>query len=90
MPSVNIRRAAVRLGAVAALGLALTACATPDYSQEFGAINQRLDTIDMRVQEAITRADAAGQAANTAAAEARTANQRIDALQTMPGRSPRG
>ena len=90
MPSVNIR-SAVRLGSVAALGLSLVACATPpDYSQEFGAINQRLDTIDGRVQEAINRADAAGQAANTAAAEARTANQRIDALERMPGRSPRG
>ena len=91
MPSVNIRRSAVRFGAVAALVAGLTACATPpDYSQEFGAINSRLDTLDMRVQEAISRADAAGQAANTAAAEARTANQRIDALQRMPGRSPRG
>ena len=90
MPFVNIRRSAVRLGAVAALGLGLTACATPDYSQEFAAINQRLDTVDMRVQEAIARADQAGQAAGAAAAEARTATQRIDALQRMPARSPRG
>ena len=90
MPSVNIRRAAVRLGAVAALGLGLVACATPDYSQEFANINTRFDSLDVRVQEAIARADQAGQAANTAAAEARTANQRLDALERMPGRSPRG
>ena len=83
------RRALV--GAVAALGLALTACATPvDYGPQFAQINQRLDTLDMRVQEAIARADAAGQAANAAAADARMANQRIDQLQRMPARSPRG
>jgi hypothetical protein len=44
------------------------------------------------VQEAIQRADAAGQAANTAAAEAARANQRIDQLQMQRAapRSPRG
>ena len=90
MPSVKIRRAAVRLGAVAAL-VGLAACATPpDYSQQFANINTRLDTLDMRVQEAINRADAANQSAAAAAADARIANERLDALQRMPGRSPRG
>ena len=96
---MQLRTAIVRAAAVAALGaaLGLGACATPNYDDEFAMVNTRLDnmtshmgTLDMRVQEAIQRADAAGQAANAAAAEARTANQRIDQLQRMPARSPRG
>ena len=82
-----------RIAAVAAVlaGLGLTACATPNYDAQFAQINTRFDSLDMRVQEAINRADAAGQAANTAAAEAARANQRIDMLQTQPmPRSPRG
>ena len=89
---MRLRTVIVRTAAVAAVGLSLGACATPappppDYSQDFAAINSRLDTLDMRVQEAIARADTAGQAAATA-------NQRIDQLQRMPPpmppRSPRG
>ena len=101
---MQLRTAIVRGAAAAALGLTfgLGACATPpNYDDEFAMVNTRLDnmtthmgTLDMRVQEAITRADAAGQAANAAAAEARTANQRIDqihsGMQAMPPRSPRG
>jgi methyl-accepting chemotaxis protein len=96
---------AARFAALAALGLALGlgACAT-NYDEQFAMVNNRLDTmnsrmdgLDARVQEAIGRADAAGQAANVAATEARTANQRVDQLggrvdtmQRMPARSPRG
>ena len=98
---MQLRTAIVRTAAVAALGaaLGLGACATPNYDEQFAQLNGRLDNIgthmgnlDMRVSEAITRADAAGQAANAAAAEARTANQRIDQMnmQRMPARSPRG
>jgi hypothetical protein len=98
---MQLRTVIVRTAAVGALGLALGlgACATPNYDAQFAQVNDRLDNmtthmgnLDMRVQEAITRADAAGQAANTAAAEARTANQRVDQLQMqrMPPRSPRG
>jgi hypothetical protein len=56
-----------------------------------------MNSLDARVNDAIGRADAAGQAANMAATEARTANQRVDQLggrvdtmQRMPPRSPRG
>ncbi|HEX8570212.1 MAG TPA: alanine-zipper protein [Caulobacteraceae bacterium] len=98
---MQLRTAIVRAAAVSAIGLALGlgACATPNYDDEFAMVNTRLDnltthvgTLDMRVTEAIQRADAAGQAANAAAAEARTANQRIDQLnmQRLPARSPRG
>ena len=98
---MQLRTAIVRAAAVLAIGLALGlgACATPNYDDEFAMVNTRLDnmtthmgTLDMRVAEAIQRADAAGQAANAAAAEARTANQRIDQLnmQRLPARSPRG
>ena len=96
---MTIRTASLRVAAVAALGLALGlgACATPNYDAQFAQVNERLDnrtpplgTLDRRVSEAIQRADAAGQAANAAAAEARLANQRLDQLQTMPPRSPRG
>ena len=98
---MQLRTVIVRTAAVGALGLALGlgACATPNYDAQFAQVNDRLDNmtthmgnLDMRVQEAITRADAAGQAANVAAAEARTANQRVDQLQMqrMPPRSPRG
>ena len=98
---MHLRTVIVRTAAVGALGLALGlgACATPNYDAQFAQVNDRLDNmtthmgnLDMRVQEAITRADAAGQAANVAAAEARTANQRVDQLQMqrMPPRSPRG
>ena len=99
MLSNRLRIAAVRAAAVAALGFAVTACATPNYDEQFGMINNRLDTmsgqmvsLDARVQEAITRADAAGQAASAASAEARAANQRVDQLQMqrMAPRSPRG
>ena len=95
------RTAIVRGAAVAALGLALGvgACATPNYDAQFAQVNERLDNmtthmgnLDMRVQEAINRADAAGQASNAAAAEARRANERLDQMQRMPmpPRSPRG
>ena len=96
---MRLRTAIVRTAAVAAVGLSLGlgACATPNYDDEFAMVNQRIDnltthvgTLDMRVQEAIQRADAAGQAANAAAADARMANQRLDQLNTMPPRSPRG
>ena len=95
------RTAIVRGAALAALGLALGlgACTTPNYDEQFAMINTRLDNmtthmgnLDLRVQEAINRADAAGQAANAASAEARAANQRVDQLnmQRMAPRSPRG
>jgi hypothetical protein len=53
-------------------------------------VNQRLDNLDARVSDAVARADAAGQAANVATAEARAANQRVNSMQTLPPRSPRG
>ena len=98
-----LSRSVSRLAAVAALGLGLSACAT-NYDEQFAMVNQRLDgmsaqmtSLDARVNDAIGRADAAGQAANMAATEARTANQRVDQLggrvdtmQRMPPRSPRG
>ena len=93
---MNVIKLGARAAAFAALslGLGLSACATPNYDQEFAQINTRLDTLDARVQDAILRADAAGQAANAASAEARAASQRVDQLgmsmQSAPPRSPRG
>ena len=96
MKTTTLRATSGRVAAFAALGLVLglSACATPNYDQQFAQINTRLDTIDARVQDAIMRADAAGQAASAASAEARAANQRVDQLgmtmQSAPPRSPRG
>ena len=68
--------------------LAMSGCAT--YTDDFATINSRLDAIDTRVQSA-------AQSAESAAAEARRANQRLDTLEgrvqqleTYPGRNPRG
>lgn len=96
--ATSVRSAAL---AVLGLGLSVSACATPNYDQEFAAINgqfanvnARLDTLDARVQDAMARADAAGQAANAASAEARAASQRVDqmgmSMRSAPLRSPRG
>ena len=71
---------------VATLGL--SSCAT--YSDEFAAIDSRLDSLDSRVQGAAQSAESANQ-------EAQRANQRLDSLEgrvqqleTTPGRNPRG
>ena len=90
------------LGVITLAGLGLGACAT--YDDDFAAINTRLDQLDSRVQAASQNAEnanraaqSANQAAQGAAAEARTANQRLDALETRvnqvesgPVRQPRG
>jgi methyl-accepting chemotaxis protein len=100
------RGASLRVASVIVLaGLGMSACATRDYvDQQVAATNSRVDQlssrvdqVDARVQDAITRADAAGQAAQQAQTDIRTANQRmdqmggrIDQMEQARVRTPRG
>jgi outer membrane murein-binding lipoprotein Lpp len=103
MPWLKNHAASARVVAVILVGgLGLSACATQDYvDQQIAGVNSRIDQLDARVQTATQRADAANAAAQAAATDARTANQRIDQLggrvdrleQTPaapPARTPRG
>ena len=72
-----VNNSTAKLGVVAAIvlgGLSLTACA--NYDDEFAAINTRITAVDAKASDALARADAA------AAADARNANTRLDALTT--------
>jgi murein lipoprotein len=76
------------LGVAIVAALGFSGCAT--YTDDFAAINSRLDALDTRVQ-------GAAQSAESANREAMRANQRLDALEgrvqqleTAPGRNPRG
>jgi len=82
MPLLNIRAASLRAGLVLVVGgLGVSACATQGYvDQQIAGVNTRIDAVDARVQDAVLRADAAGQTAQQAAAAAQAANQRIDQM----------
>lgn len=87
------------LAAASIAALAVSACATKsDIQEAMTPINSRLDQIDQRVQSAAQSAESANQAATQAATDARTANQRIDQInsridtmeQQAATRTPRG
>jgi outer membrane murein-binding lipoprotein Lpp len=62
-------------------GLSLSACATREYvDKQIATVNGRVDSVDAKASDAIQRADAANAAAQAAAGDARTANQRLDQL----------
>jgi outer membrane murein-binding lipoprotein Lpp len=83
--------------ALAIGGLALGGCATRGYvDEQMAAMNDRVGAVDAKAQDALQRADAASAAAQAAATDARTANQRldqltgrVDQLERMPARRPR-
>ena len=55
-------------------GLSLSGCATKAYvNEQIAGVNTRVDAVDAKASDALARADAA-------AADARTANQRLDQL----------
>ena len=98
MPQVINRIARVQLAAALVLGgLGLSACATKEYvNEQIATVNTRIDGVDRKASDALARADAAGAAANGAATDARTANQRldqltarVDAIEARPVRRPR-
>lgn len=100
MRLVSISKATLRTAAVLVVGgLSLSACATRSYvDEQIAAVNTRVGAVDAKAQDAIQRADAANSAAQAAAADARTANQRLDQLtprvdtleqQRTMGRRPR-
>lgn len=88
MRLIDYRGAAVKTAVVVLGGLSLSACATRGYvDEQIAAVNSRMDAhetrigqVEGRVQDAISRADAAQAAANAAGTEARTGSQRIDQL----------
>jgi hypothetical protein len=98
MPQLTNRIACAPLAAALVLGgLGLSACATKGYvNDQIATVNTRIDAVDRKASDALARADAAGAAANGAATDARTANQRldqltarVDALEARPVRRPR-
>jgi murein lipoprotein len=68
--------------------LSLTACAT--YDDDFARINSRLDQLDTRVQGAADSAAAANEAAQRANQRLDQIEGRVQRLETVPGRRPRG
>jgi outer membrane murein-binding lipoprotein Lpp len=82
MPQTANHVARIQLAAVVFLGgLSLSACATKDYvNEQIATVNHRVDAVDAKAGDAIQRADAANAAAQAAAADAHTANQRLDQL----------
>jgi murein lipoprotein len=92
------RTASIRFVLVlAAAGMSLSACATKSYvDEQIAGVNSRIGSVDAKATDALQRADAAGSAAQAAAADARTANQRldqlsgrVDRLEQAPVRTPR-
>ena len=99
MNPVEYRKAGVWLAASLAVGaMGLGGCVTTEYVDErIVAVNARIDTVDAKATDALSRADAAAAAAAAAAADARNANQRLDqlegrvhTLEQRPLRTPRG
>jgi len=82
MPRTVNRLAGVPLAAALVVGgLSLSACATQEYvDKQIATVNGRVDSVDAKASDAIQRADAANAAAQAAAGDARTANQRLDQL----------
>jgi outer membrane murein-binding lipoprotein Lpp len=62
-------------------GLGLSACVTREYvTEQIAVVDTRVNAVDAKATDAIQRADAANAAAQAAATDARTANQRLDQL----------
>jgi outer membrane murein-binding lipoprotein Lpp len=79
MPSVA---KSVGMSVVVVLGgLSLSGCATEKYVDDhIATVNQRIDAVDAKAQDASQKADAAMQRADAANASAQQANQRLDQL----------
>jgi len=69
------------LGVAIVAVMTLGGCAT--YSDEFATINSRLDTLDARVQDAAQSAQQANQRLDRI-------ENRVQNLESAPGRVPRG
>jgi outer membrane murein-binding lipoprotein Lpp len=98
MARVMNTAARVKLVAVIVLGgLSLAGCATKKYvNEQIADVNGRVSAADAKASDALQRADAANAAAQAAAGDARTANQRldqltarVDSMEQRPLRSPR-
>jgi outer membrane murein-binding lipoprotein Lpp len=98
MARVMNTAARVKLVAVIVLGgLSLAGCATKKYvNEQIADVNGRVSAADAKASDALQRADAANAAAQGAAGDARTANQRldqltarVDSMEQRPLRSPR-
>jgi outer membrane murein-binding lipoprotein Lpp len=72
----------LKVAVIVALGsLSLGACATREYvDEQIALVNTRVGAVDAKATDALQRADAANAAAMAAGADARNANQRLDAL----------
>ena len=66
----------------------LSACAT--YDDEFAGINSRFDQLDTKVQGAAQSAESANQSAQQANQRLDHIDSRVQKLETVPGRKPRG
>jgi murein lipoprotein len=87
MPMTKHLTTARTLGVAIIAALSLGACATRD---DITQINTRLDSIDARVQSAAQSAEAANQNSQRANQRLDQIESRVQALETQPGRRPRG
>jgi len=76
------------LGVATVVAMGLASCAT--YDDDFARVNSRLDQLETRVQDAATSADAANQAAQRANSRLDQLEGRVQAIESAPGRVPRG
>lgn len=68
--------------------LAMGGCAT--YRDDFAKINTRLDSLDMKVQNAAQSAESASQSAQQANQRLDQLEGRVQQLEAAPRREPRG
>jgi murein lipoprotein len=82
------KQTARALGVALVTTLGLAACAT--YDDDFARVNSRLDQLDTKVQSAAQSAESANQSAQQANQRLDQMESRVQALETAPGRKPRG